>query len=65
MQQLDIRLPLGLLFLILGFMLVGYGCVADPAIYAQHSLGSNVNVTWGGVFVLFGAITLVIYARHR
>ena len=30
-----------------------------------RNLGLNVNVTWGGVFVFFGAITRGVYARHR
>lgn len=54
MQQLDVRLPMGLLFLTLGLILAGYGLMADPAIYAKHSLGQNVNLTWGVIFALFG-----------
>lgn len=60
MQQLDVRLPMGLLFLLLGLILVTYGLVADPIIYVQHSLGHNINLLWGGSFVLFGAIMLTL-----
>lgn len=35
---LDIRLPIGLLFVLLGAVLVLYGLAADPAIYVR-SLG--------------------------
>ena len=63
MHQLDVRLPMGLLFLSLGLILVGYGLVADPAIYARHSLGQNVNLTWGVVFVLFGIAMLWLARR--
>lgn len=62
-MQLDVRLPMGLLFLILGVILVGYGLAADPAIYARHSLGQNVNLTWGIVFALFGAAMLGLARR--
>jgi hypothetical protein len=67
MQQLDVRLPMGLLFLILGVILVGYGLTADPAIYARHSLGQNVNLFWGAIFTLFGTIMLVLasIATHQ
>ncbi len=63
MHQLDVRLPMGLLFLTLGVILVGYGLVADPAIYAKHSLGQNVNLTWGIVFALFGGAMLWLARR--
>lgn len=65
MQQLDVRLPMGLLFLILGVILVGYGLAADPAIYAKHSLGQNVNLTWGVLFALFGAAMLFLAAKAK
>ena len=63
-MQLDVRKPMGLLFLVLGIILVVYGAVSDPAIYARHSLGTNVNLLWGAVFVAFGAVTLWL-ARTR
>jgi hypothetical protein len=65
MQQLDVRLPMGLLFLILGVILVGFGLTADPAIYAKHSLGQNVNLTWGVCFALFGAVMLFLAAKAK
>jgi hypothetical protein len=57
-MQLDIRLPMGLLFLLLGIILVAYGFFSDPAIYAAHSLGQNVNLLWGAIFTLFGGAML-------
>lgn len=65
MQQLDVRLPMGLLFLSLGLILVGYGVMADPAIYAKHSLGQNVNLIWGVIFALFGALMLWLTSRAK
>ena len=62
-MQLDIRLPMGLLFLILGVILVAYGLFSDPAIYAQHSLGQNVNLVWGVIFALFGGVMLFLSRR--
>jgi hypothetical protein len=54
---LDIRIPLGLMFTILGFLLVGFGFFSDPAIY-QRSLGIDVNLWWGLVLLVFGALML-------
>ena len=52
---LDIRIPIGLLFLILGGLLVLFGLVSDSAIY-QRSLGINVNLWWGLPLILFGGL---------
>ena len=52
---LDIRVPIGLLFAILGGLLTLYGLVSDAAIY-QRSLGINVNLWWGLALVLFGSV---------
>ena len=54
---LDIRLPIGLLFTIIGLVLAIYGVVADKAIY-ERSLGYNVNLAWGIVLLVFGLVTL-------
>lgn len=51
---LDIRVPIGMLFLILGLLLIAYGIISDPAIYAR-SLGININIWWGLCLTLFGA----------
>lgn len=62
-MQLDIRLPMGLLFVLLGIILVTYGFVSDHAIYVRHSLGQNVNLLWGSIFALFGAVMLWLARR--
>ena len=57
-MSLDLRLPIGLLFLLLGALLGLYGLVSDPAMY-EVSLGVNVNLWWGIVMLLFGAVMFV------
>jgi hypothetical protein len=54
---LDIRLPLGLMFTIIGLLLAGFGLFSDPAIY-QRSLGIDVNLWWGLVLLVFGTLML-------
>ncbi len=56
---LDIRTPIGLMFGILGALLVAYGLVADSGIYAR-SLGINVNLWWGAVLLAFGLVMLAL-----
>jgi hypothetical protein len=64
-MDLDIRVPIGLMFSIYGVLLAGFGLVSDPAIYAEHSLGINVNLGWGLVLLAFGATMLLVAIRAR
>ena len=59
---LDIRVPIGLMFALLGVLLSGYGLVSDRAIYAK-SLGMNVNLAWGLVLLAFGIVMLLLARR--
>ena len=59
---LDIRIPIGLMFSILGGLLTIYGLVSDKTIY-QRSLGINVNLGWGLVMLAFGVIMLILGRR--
>lgn len=61
-MHLDIRLPIGILFTLVGLLMAGYGVLSDPAIY-QRSLGYNVNLVWGLVLLAFGAVMLVLARR--
>ena len=63
-MNLDVRLPIGLMFAAIGVILAVYGLVADPAIYAR-SLGINVNLWWGLVLFAFGAVMLWFALRAR
>lgn len=61
-MKLDLRLPIGLMFSIIGAMLVLFGMVSDAAIY-ERSLGINVNLWWGVVLLLFGLTMLWLVRR--
>jgi hypothetical protein len=63
-MNLDLRLPIGLMFSAFGVLLTGYGLVADRTIYAR-SLGINVNLWWGLVLLAFGLVMLGFVARAR
>ena len=63
-MKLDLRLPIGGMFTIIGALLVLFGLVSDQAIY-QRSLGINVNLWWGFVLLAFGLVMLWLVMRGR
>jgi hypothetical protein len=68
-MQLDLRLPMGIMFSIFGVLLAGFGLASDTAIY-DKSLGINVNLWWGLALLAFGLVSLGLAlsaakSRHR
>ena len=53
--NLDLRLPIGGLFVILGVILAGYGLATagNAAMYANTG-GLNINLWWGVIMLLTG-----------
>lgn len=60
MNGLDIRVPIGLMFTILGLILAIFGVVSNPEIYTAHSLGININLIWGIFVLIFGLFMLTL-----
>ncbi|HEX8691642.1 MAG TPA: hypothetical protein VF746_04430 [Longimicrobium sp.] len=61
-MNLDIRLPIGGLFALLGLLLTLYGLFSDRDVY-QRSLGHNINLSWGLAVLAFGALFLFLGRR--
>jgi multisubunit Na+/H+ antiporter MnhG subunit len=61
-MNLDIRFPIGLMFTLFDAIIGIFGLLSDPALY-QRSLGINVNLWWGLVMFLFGAVMLFMARR--
>jgi hypothetical protein len=61
-MRLDVRLPIGLMFTVIGVAVAGYGLISDSAIY-DRSLGINVNLWWGLVLLAFGLVMLALVTR--
>ena len=61
-MNLDIRLPIGILFSLLGGILAGYGLLGDAS-RNEQSLGVNLNLGWGFVLLLFGLV-MVVFGRR-
>ncbi len=59
---LDIRWPIGLMFSLIGLLLVIEGVLNGAS---EKSLGLNINLWWGLVLLVFGALMLLGAARGR
>jgi hypothetical protein len=62
-MKLDIRLPIGLLFTLIGALLVLQGYFAAPRV-RPGGAGLNIDLAWGAVMVVFGALMLTLAIRH-
>jgi len=60
---LDIRTPIGLMFGLFGILLTGYGLLTRGSSIYQRSLGYNINLEWGLVLLVFGAVMLYFGRR--
>jgi hypothetical protein len=63
---LDIRVPLGMIFLAIGGIMGVFGLVThgDATLY-EKSLGVDLNLTWGGIMFVFGAIMFYVGRRKK
>jgi multisubunit Na+/H+ antiporter MnhG subunit len=61
---LDIRIPLGLIFLIVGGLMSVYGLITRNSAIYERSMGVNLNLGWGLVMFLFGLIMFLV-GRHQ
>lgn len=54
---LDIRLPIGMMFSLIGAVMVLYGVItgSNKELY-ERSLGININLWWGLVLLAFGVL---------
>lgn len=63
---IDIRLPIGLMFTLLGLFLTIFGLVtmSDAEIY-KCSLGINVNLFSGLLMLIFGGLMLIFSFKKK
>jgi putative Mn2+ efflux pump MntP len=62
--MVDIRIPIGLMFSVVGLLVTVFGIFtsSDAAMY-EKSLGHNVNLIMGVVMMVFGAVMLFFAFR--
>ena len=63
-MKLDVRIPLGMLFTLMGTILAAFGMAtrANTDFYTK-SLGIDLNLWWGPVLLVFG-VTMLMLGRH-
>lgn len=64
--MVDIRIPIGLMFSILGVLITIFGFITkSDSIMYQKSLGINVNIIMGILMLIFGLIMLFYSLRKK
>lgn len=58
-MNLDIRVPIGAMFSLIGILLAIYGLMTNGELMYAKSLGINMNLYWGGAMLFFGVIMLI------
>jgi hypothetical protein len=60
---LDIRYPIGMMFTLIGLLLLGTGLFTSANAAFRLIPAININLIWGGVLFLFGALMWI--SAHR
>jgi Na+-transporting NADH:ubiquinone oxidoreductase subunit NqrD len=61
-MSLDLRIPMGLMFTLLGVILSAFGLATNGSPIYAASLGINANLWWGMVLLVFG-LTMFLLGR--
>jgi len=63
--MVDIRIPIGLMFSILGVLISVYGLFTkSDAMMYERSLGINVNIIMGILMLVFG-LAMLYFAKRK
>jgi hypothetical protein len=62
---LDVRLPLGLLFLAIGALLALYGLFTMGSDLYAKSMGVNLNLIWGSIMMTLGVLAASFGRKPR
>jgi len=64
-MSLDLRIPMGLMFTLVGAILVAFGISTNGSPIYNASLGINANLWWGFVLLIFGLTMLLLGRRSQ
>jgi hypothetical protein len=64
-MSLDLRIPMGLMFTLVGAILVAFGIATNGSQIYNASLGINANLWWGFVLLIFGLTMLLLGRRSQ
>jgi cytochrome c biogenesis protein CcdA len=64
--MVDIRIPIGTMFTILGILITGFGVftMSNSQMY-EKSLGINVNIIMGILMLVFGLVMLFLSRKKK
>jgi hypothetical protein len=62
-MTLDLRIPLGLMFTIVGAILFVFGLMTRGSDLYERSAGMDINLIWGLVMLAFGVIMFLLGRR--
>ncbi|WP_263359330.1 hypothetical protein [Acidicapsa ligni] len=62
-MNLDLRIPMGLMFTLVGVILTVFGFATQGSVIYTRSLGINANLDWGIVLLIFG-FTMFLLGRR-
>lgn len=63
--DLDVRLPIGALFTVVGLLLTVYGVLEPGAVSRAFVKGGQINMWWGLVMIVFGVFMLLLARPSR
>jgi uncharacterized membrane protein HdeD (DUF308 family) len=64
-MNVDIRLPIGLMFSLVGAILTVYGIATYGSNIYTRSLGQNVNLFYGVIMLVFGLVMLLMAVKAQ
>ena len=59
-MNLDLRIPMGLMFSIVGAIMGIFGLFTRGSQIYEKSAGMNINLIWGAIMLLFGLIMFLL-----
>lgn len=62
-MNLDLRIPMGLMFMIVGALMGLFGFFTRGSEIYERSAGLNINLIWGLVMLVFG-VTMFVLGRR-
>lgn len=64
-MNLDLRIPMGLMFTLVGLILTLFGAGTNGSAIYGRSLGINANLEWGLVLLVFGGTMYILGRRGQ
>jgi len=59
-MNLDLRIPMGLMFMIVGAIMSVFGFFTRGSVIYERSVGMNINLIWGLVMFAFGLVMFLL-----